>query len=230
MKLVVLFVIFALTSPVVLGDWSSEVEFGAVVTTGNTEQENFKLRALTESEGERMKHRAQIDALRSSEDDTVTAHNFYAFYQVDRKLDERQSLFARFAYTDDRFSGFDYQADVTAGYSRTLYQTDTMELVGDIGLGVRRSEFDTGATDTEFINRLAGEYTWQLTESSTFRQLLSTEIGDESTITRSETSLRSTVVGALAMKLALTVKHQSEVPAATEKTDTETSVTLVYSF
>jgi putative salt-induced outer membrane protein YdiY len=32
------------------------------------------------------------------------------------------------------------------------------------------------------------------------------------------------------MKLALTVKNQSEVPVGRKKTDTETSVTLVYTF
>lgn len=211
-------------------DWASEIEFGAVVTTGNTEQENFKLRAQTETEGENMKHAARVDALRSSENDIVTAQKYYAFYQADWKLDDIQSLFARVSWEDDRFSGFEYQADATAGYSRTFLENETMKFSADAGAGIRRSEFVTGMTEDEFITRLAGTFTWQVSENARFRQLVSAEIGEDSTITRSETSLQSTVVGALAMKLALTIKNQSEVPVGTEKTDTETSVTLVYSF
>ena len=212
-------------------DWSNEVEFGAVVTTGNTEQENFKLTAASIFDGTKIKHTGNFDALRSAENDVTTAEKYFLSYQADWKLDERQSLFGRLAYEDDRFSGFAYQADATAGYSRILFDNATMELSGDIGGGFRRSEEElSGATETEFITRLAAEYTWQLSESAKFRQYLAAEIGEESTITRSETSLQSTVVGALAMKLALKIKHQSEVPLGRDKTDTETSVTLVYSF
>lgn len=214
-----------------MADWTNEVEFGAVVTTGNTEQENFKLKAESILDGTTMKHTGSFDALRVAENDVTTAEKYYAFYQADFKLDDHQSLFGRVAYEDDRFSGFAYQADATAGYSRHLYESETMTLTGDVGGGFRRSENDlTGATNTEFIARLAANYTWQVSESARFRQFLSAEIGADSTITRSETSLQSTIVGALAMKIALEIKHQSDVPVGRDKTDTETSVTLVYSF
>jgi putative salt-induced outer membrane protein YdiY len=42
--------------------------------------------------------------------------------------------------------------------------------------------------------------------------------------------VKSIVLGRLAMKFSYSVKHNSQVPVAASKTDTETSVTLVYSF
>ncbi len=231
MKLRVVVLALSLCSVPAFADWTNEVEFGAVVTTGNTEQENFKLATQLVFDGESIKHTGSFDALRAAENDVTTAERYYTFYQADFKLADFHSLFGRVAYEDDRFSGFAYQADATAGYSRLLFENDSMMLTGDIGGGFRQSEADaTGDSETETIARLAAKYTWQLSESARFLQELSTEIGEESTITRSETALQTNVVGALTMKLSLKIKHQSEVPAGNEETDTETSVTLVYSF
>ena len=55
-------------------------------------------------------------------------------------------------------------------------------------------------------------------------------ISQDLTTTRSETALTANIVGALAMKLALVVRHNSEVIEGKEKTDTESTVTLVYRF
>lgn len=219
-----------LSSPVFAQDWSGQVELGAVVTTGNTEQQNLKFQVDAERDSERFHHTMHVSGLRSSEDEVVTAQKYQTFYQGDYKLEGDHALFGRVSYEDDRFSGFEYQADATAGYSRSLMKRDDMTLRGDVGIGVRRSEFDTGMTETEFLTRLAARFRWQVSESARFRQLLSAEIGADSTITRSESSLESTVVGNLALKVAINIKHQSRVPAGAEKTDTESSITLVYRF
>jgi hypothetical protein len=58
-------------------------------------------------------------------------------------------------------------------------------------------------------------------------QNLSVEAGDESNITRSETSIQSDIMNNLSMKFAIKVKNQSEVPIGREKTDTEASVTTL---
>jgi putative salt-induced outer membrane protein len=210
--------------------WSLEAELGAVLTTGNTDQQNLKFRLGGTLDGEVLKHSAQLDGLRSSENSIVTAQKYYTFYQGDYKLQGDHSLFGRISYEDDRFSGFDYQADLTVGYSRLLMDSGDMTLRGDIGLGSRRSELANGTSQTEFITRLAAKYDWEISENAKFRQLVSAEIGSDSTVTRSETSLQSNIADQLAMKLALTVKNQSEVPVGRKKTDTETSVTLVYTF
>jgi len=59
---------------------------------------------------------------------------------------------------------------------------------------------------------------------------LTTEIGSDTTITRSVTALTAQLAGSLAMKLSFTARHISEVPASVKDMDTETAVTLVYGF
>ena len=87
-----------------------------------------------------------------------------------------------------------------------------------------------GGSNTEFITRLAGAYEWQISETSRFTQALSTEIGGDSVITRSSSAITAAIATSLAMKFAVNIKHQSDVPIGRKKTDTESSLTLVYSF
>ncbi len=56
------------------------------------------------------------------------------------------------------------------------------------------------------------------------------ETGADQTVTKSVSSVKAQVIGALSMKAAFTLEHTSSVPAKTEKTDTETALTMVYSF
>lgn len=217
-------------SAIAEGPWVSEVELGVVLTSGNTEEEILKLRVDATRESDRFKHNLHGDSLRNSRDGKLTAQKLYTFYKADYKLDREGALFGRISYEDDRFSGFDYQADATVGYTRMLRETDTTSLEGDLGIGARRSVPDTGPSDSEAIVRIAAAYSWQVSENAVFKQLLSAQIGSESTISRSETSLQTTVTNSLAMKLALTIRNNSEVPVGRENTDTETSVTLVYKF
>lgn len=210
--------------------WKGSAELGAVRTTGDTEEENFKLRTAWARETSTWKHMANFDGHRSSREGELTAHRLALDWQSDRKFDEKNAMFGRVFYEDDRFSGYDYQADITTGYTRNILDNAAMSLDGDVGAGVRHSELDDGTTDNEAIFRLAGHYEWQVSDNAVFKQMLSTEIGQDSTISRSETSLSTSVAGNLAMKLSYQIRHNSDVPAGSEKTDTESSVTLVYKF
>ena len=94
-------------------------------------------------------------------------------------------------------------------------------------------DVDTGRdVEKEAIARLAGQFDYGLSETSLFRQKLSTEIGLDynNTITESETSLQSTIVNSLSMKVAFRVKNVSDAPEGSDKTDTETSLSLLYGF
>ena len=210
--------------------WSGDVELGAVFTSGNTEQESLNLRVDAKRDGENWINSLHANSLTASQDDVDTADKYYLSYQLDRKLSDDASLFGRVAYEDDRFSGFDSQTDATLGYARTLYTSEKVKVTGDLGLGARWAEVQGAETETEFLSRLSGLLSWQLSESAQFTQFLGFEIGDERTITRSESAISANIVGSLAMKFAVNVKNTSDVPVGIEKTDTETTITLVYNF
>ncbi|MEY8205928.1 MAG: DUF481 domain-containing protein [Bermanella sp.] len=77
---------------------------------------------------------------------------------------------------------------------------------------------------------MGGKYFLSLSENSDFQQSLLADIGEDTTITKSITSLKAQINGRLAMKMSLTLKHTSDVPDDVDNTDAETSITLVYGF
>ena len=81
------------------------------------------------------------------------------------------------------------------------------------------------------ILRLAGNLDWKISENSKFNALLSSELGEDNTKGKAEVSLSSNINSSLAMKFSVSGTHNSNVSdESIEKLDTETAVTLVYTF
>ena len=127
---------------------------------------------------------------------------------------------------DDRFSGYDYQVDVTGGYSEILLRVKFL-LSGSLGVGYRQSELETGDSEDEVIS-LAADYEWKVSENATFKQALRTQIGDFQTVSRSDTTLTADVLDDLALSSVFI--SGTSAPAGRDKTDTETAVTMLYKF
>lgn len=211
-------------------DLSTQVELGAIFTSGNTEDENIKYKVTVDWLRNVWEYQFSTEGFRSSKNDVLAAQRLYHVARGRRNLTEDSFWSARLAYEDDRFSGYDYQADATLSYGRSfLKNISNMDLTTDFGLGYRRSESNTDQFK-EAIIRIAGEYEWNLSESASLIQKLSTENGKETSIYRSETAIESEIMENLALRFSVKVKHQTEVPVTRKKTDTETAVTLVWNF
>lgn len=215
--------------------WSGDLELGYVSTGGNSETSTLKGRADVKREVDSWRYQAHFDSLNSKEEDERSAEKYFLTNKLDYKFSERSYMFGYASYEDDRFSGFDWQGVVAAGYGRRLLETDTMTWDAEAGPGYRVSRLadaDTGADDyeREVILRAYTKYKWKLTDTATFEQELSSESGADNTISRSITSLKTTIIAQLAMKLSYTIKYTENVPAENVHMDTETAVTLVYAF
>lgn len=171
-----------------------------------------------------------MDTLRSSKDDELSAQKLYGSIKSDYKFGDDRYFFNRVSYEDDRCSGFDYQIGFTLGFGQNLLDSDKVELKVDVGPGNRWSKLDSGVSESEAIVRIAGDLVWEFSDHAAFQQKLSTEIGVDATISRSVSSLKANILGQLAMKFSYSVKHNSDAPVEAGNTDTETSITLVYTF
>jgi putative salt-induced outer membrane protein YdiY len=219
--------------------WSGEGEVGFLMTTGNSETESLNAGLRIGYEAGRWRHTGRFQALYSAEEiETETgdeemetsAERYRASAKTDYKFTENNYAFLTGSYEDDRFSGYDYQATVAAGYGRRLLQTERLLMEVEAGPGYRYNRLQAGGKEESAILRAFALFTAKLTETSTFKQELSVETGSDQTVTESLTSLQAGIIGALSMKAAFTLEHTSTVPEGTEKTETETALTLVYSF
>ncbi|MBD3655070.1 MULTISPECIES: DUF481 domain-containing protein [Marinobacter] len=219
-------------------DWSGEAELGVLLTSGNTEETNINGRLGLKHEVERWRNTGDFRSTYSEGADETTAEKYRAIMETNYKFRERHYWFLRGSHEDDRFSGYDFQSTLTAGYGNRLWQSGERSFLDlSAGAGYRYNRLDEPNEDgrqveEEAIARLAGQFDFALSESALFSQKLSTEIGldENNTITESETALQSNIIGTLSMKAAYRVKHVSDAPIGSDSVDTETSLTLLYGF
>ena len=220
------------------GTIKSDAELGVILTSGNTETTSFKVKVDSKHELENWRNQYIFDVLYKEDEVETdgnkatqkTAQKLFASAQANYKLmDPNKAIFLFTSYEDDRFSGFDYQASVAAGYNHKVWSDKESSFEYNIGPGYSFNKTDAGENENSLIVRAAAAYTWQISDSAKFSQTLSSEIGEE-TKSKSETSVSAKINGSLQMKFAFIAKHNSGAPADKESLDTETAVTLVYSF
>ncbi len=210
--------------------WTGTAELGASMTTGNTESStvNGKLQLgyLTGP----WTHRFRLETVQASEDGEDTANRTLGEFESNYALNEHDYLFGVLRGTRDEFSGYEYQSSVAAGYGRKLWISDRGYWDAEIGPGLRIAETEDGERETNAIARLSSSFEYRISDYAKFDQNVTVLAGQDNTEIESVSGLSTSLTETLAMKLAYTVQHNTDVPAGTEKTDTYTSVNLVYDF
>jgi putative salt-induced outer membrane protein len=210
--------------------WTGSAEFGAAMTTGNSETSSLNGKLRIGHEAGRWNNQFRLEAFRSTEDGDETANRVLAEHETDFALSERDYLFGVLRGTRDEFSGYDYQASAAAGYGRKLWIGERGHWDAEMGPGVRIAEPRDGERDTNAILRANTSFAYAVSDTARFEQDVTVLAGSDNTEIESVTGLAASITDTLAMKLSYTVAHNTDVPADTEKTDTYTSINLVYDF
>jgi len=210
--------------------WSGDAELGYLKTTGNTETESLHLKGKVINDRNKWRHTGTLEIVDKSDTNTTTAKRWYITGQSDYKIDDKSYLFLLLSHEDDEFSGYKYQTTEVIGYGYTAIKQEDLILALEAGAGARQSKPINASSTNEGILRGAANLEWKISKTSTFNQLLSVDAGEDSTVSRSVSSLTMNIVGNLAAKFSYSIKHSSDVPPGIEKKDTETIVTLVYKF
>lgn len=215
--------------------WSSTAELGLITTTGNTETQTITLKIGVTHEEDVWRHTGNFEGYGVSSEDSsgvnkVSAERYKLLGKSDYKFNEHDYAFGSIGLEDDRFSGFEYESTISGGYGRKLVNRDDVSIDVEIGPGVRLFKVDGNRSDAEALLRLAGKYWLQISENSTFTQDLTIDHGKEITAIGSVSAVQANINGSLGLKFTFTLRNKSEVPVATENTDTEAVITLVYTF
>ena len=212
------------------GKWSGSAELGASMTTGNTESSTVSGKLTLGYETGPWTHRLRLETIQSSDDGADTANRTLGEFESDYALTERDYLFGVLRGTHDEFSGYKYQSSAAAGYGRKLWLSDRGHWDAEIGPGVRIAETEDGERETNAIARLSSGFEYRISDYAKFNQDVTVLAGQDNTEIESVTGLSTSLTETLAMKLSYTVQHNTDVPTGTEKTDTYTSVNVVYNF
>ncbi len=210
-------------------------EFGFIFTTGNTDTTSASAGLNAKHELENWSNDYLIEGLYKKDTidgvEQTSAQKFFASAQGNYKLENpNHRLFAFASYEDDRFSNFAYQATVAGGWNQKLWDDEKSSFEYSVGPGYSFAEDQAGEDLNSVIVRGSLGYRWTISESAKFSQTFSTEVGEENVKSRSETALSAQISGGLSMKLSLKLDHNSDVNPGVKKLDSETAVTLVYTF
>lgn len=223
------------------GIWRASTEFGFLMRSGNTESKSWKTKLDLQRDTKLWRHRGALTydrAERKTDTGTqVDADRFFTSLQSNRMFgkSKNSSFFMYVSYEDDRQTSFEFQSSIAAGYGSRYRHNDNLYADFEIGPGLSYNKNLDGETDVDSILRLATNIEWTISESARFTQLLSSEVGADNTRSRGVSALTANINSRLAMRLTMTLTHNTTVaPIASgeypQKLDTETAVTLVYSF
>ncbi len=212
------------------GPWAGKATLGFLSTSGNTENSTLNTGVEVGYTAGKWQHIANAFAIYAAENKVTTSEAYELGWKSERNLTDHDFLFGRVVWRKDRFGGYYTQVSETVGYGRRLIKNDRHQLNVELGVGARQSELQNGLKEDETIFRGGAYYTLKLNDTAQFRQALTTEAGSENTYVESISALSAKLFGDVALVASYTVKHNTDVPALLEKTDTYTALSLEYTF
>lgn len=221
--------------------WSGTGELGLVISRGNSDAETLNTKLSLGREGTRWKHGVFFAALRSARDGDTTANRYELGGKSDYKLSEDSYAYGSLRYENDDFAPFDYQWTAALGYGRTVIKNDRTELSFEGGPGFRRARprdlVPAGGgepvrqdTDSDLILRAAAQFKHRISDTTDLVNATLLESGDDNTLLQNDLGVQVKINARMALKAGFQVRHNTEASGDTRKTDTLTTLNLVYSF
>ena len=216
-------------------------ELGILITTGNTESSSYLGKMKIDHELENWRNAYKLDFLQKkseveSDGEKVTEetdNRWTASAEGKYKFTDKRSAFIFGSYTDDEYGAYSTYATVSGGYSFRALAREKMHLDINAGVGfVDAEKQGTGESDDSELYRGSAAFEWQINDMTKFIQNVSVEYapGLDNTRTLTETGVSASFNSNMQMKFTYNTTTNSEVDPGFDKTDTETSVTLVVNF
>lgn len=230
----------AMSSP-----WSgSGGELGFASASGNSSTESFNGRLRLRYGDDDWVHSMDLFGLRSSaqyKDTNVdgstsrrrqtTANRYTAGAGSALQLGEHRQITATVRYESDDFATYDRQGSFGLGYGTRLIDTERLYLDAQLGPGVRRSHnADTDETRTGLIGRGLFDLKFSMTANTDLVNTLLIESGSYNTFAQNDFGVAVNMNDHFALKAGWQARHNSDVTGNKRKTDTLTTMNVVYSF
>ncbi len=230
----------AMTSP-----WSgSGGELGYASARGNstTESANGRLRLRYTDDDwvhsmDLFGLRSRSESVQTNDDGTssrvtnTTANRYTGSAGSALQLGEHRQITATVRYEQDDFATYDRQASFGLGYGTRLLDSDRFSLDAQIGPGVRRTHStEDDQTRSGLIGRGFFDLKYSLTPNTDLINTLLVESGSYNTFAQNDLGISVSMNEHLALKAAWQARHNSDVAEDKQKTDTLTTMNVVYTF
>jgi putative salt-induced outer membrane protein YdiY len=222
------------------GGWYTAAELGAIATSGNTTGTSVTGKIDARHEMEQWSNEYIVSGFFKQDEFTRADGTKYS-----QRAAERYSFSAKAAYkligagkrafvlgshVNDKFGAYTRYSTFAIGHGSQWFSSPDATLDVELGPGYFSGERASGDSESGVTVRAATRFRWRLSESALFAQNTSVERGTSNVHSLAETSVSTKINGTMQMKAAFTARNDSNVPVGKKNLDTQTSLTLVYSF
>jgi len=223
-------------------DWTGKGEGGLLLSRGNADSTAGNVKLDIAREHNDWKNSLFVAGLYASNADFTTAERIEGRYQLDRKLSDKLYAFGALRGERDLFSGFEYQATLSAGIGYKFIDDAKTKLAGTVGIGYRklRPEQLVKAPSGEVIERIKGEssgeavataglnFEHQLTQTTKLLDKLLVEAGSSNTSLANDFGVQVSMTDRLALAFGYGVRYNTDPAPGSKKLDQQTTVNIVY--
>jgi putative salt-induced outer membrane protein len=237
------------TTPAVESPYTASAELGMLFKTGDTKSADIKSGFDFTYEVDDWKSTVTLGLLvkKNEQEDENGEENFITsdqkwtvVGQTNYNIDTASPnyIYGNVSYEDNRFSNFKSQSSVSAGWGRRWFESEKSTLDADIGPGykrdvIRQIDHQAEQTKSAFIIQAQALYKRQINEHVLFKQLVVAKYSpkaDENSTYKVRTSITTKLLETLQLKFSFTLDYNTDVEDDKENVNTETAMTLVYSF
>jgi putative salt-induced outer membrane protein len=222
------------------GGWFTSAELGAITTSGNTSGTSVTGKIDARHETANWSHEFVVSGFfkedeyedaDGNEQRSKSAERFAASAKASLKLlGEGRRAFVLGSHVNDRFGAYTRYSSISVGHGSRWLNAEDKTLDVEVGPGYFAGERATGEDENGVTVRGAAQFRWRVSPSAVFAQTVSVEKGTANTHSVAETSLSTKINSTMQMKAGFSARNDTSVPTGKKNTDTQTSLTMVYSF
>jgi putative salt-induced outer membrane protein len=222
------------------GGWYTSAELGAISTTGNTTGTSVTGKIDARHEMAKWSNEYSVSGFFKQDQYTREDGSKYSQRAAERYsfsakaayklIGEGKRAFVLGSHVNDRFGAYTSYTSFAIGHASQWFSSEDATLDVELGPGYFHGQRAKGPGESGVTVRAATNFRWRLSEWALFAQNTSVERGTSNVRSTAETSLSTKINGTMQMKAAFIARNDTNVPDGKKKTDTQTSLTLVYSF
>lgn len=224
-------------------EWTGQGEFGLVLSNGNADNLTVNGKVDFKYEEDQWLYNVYGLALRAESADVNTANRYELGGKAGYKFSDRAYMLGSLRHENDDFAPYEYQTTVAVGFGYKAIDDDATQLSFEVGPGYRRYQpvdvfvatpapghYVSLDSEGDFIGRGFMDFKHKLTDNTSLFDTLLIEGGKDNTFAQNDFGVQVAMSEKFAIKAGFQVRHNTDVIAPVKKTDTLTTVNLVYGF
>lgn len=216
-----------------LAQWSGKGEVGVALASGNTDTQTANAKIAAGYKDEAWEHSGTFAMLYVRNEGETTGRRWEATAQSRYNFSEDGFWFGALRYEEDRFSGFDHQGVINTGLGRKFIASERTKLSAQVGIGYKLIEpldplsAPEGA-DNSAVGVASLDFEHRINDFTRVFNRFASEFTSDNNFLQNEVGVAVRMSNRMALSLAYAVRHNTDPPATFKKTDTLSTINLVY--